>query len=244
MILGLDRNQDGLCFAELDAAVSALTTRTVCFNAHAYPDQVPKDAVVFNLENVGTQVPRTAFEGHEIWDFSERNVKAWARANVKHVPIGYHPSMERFQMRPWEERDIDVILVGSLNARREKVLRELVRAGLHVWVVPPGTKYGAERDEMLSRSKLALNVLYDGTYLYPVLRAAHLVANKVPMLSEYAIDGTPEWATVERGSYIHLAQFAAAYVQSEKRLTRGAELAYDMFKKTALTLPEDACGAS
>lgn len=244
MILGLDRNQDGQCFAELDAAVSSLTTRTVCFNAHAFPEQLPKDAVVFNLENVGTQVPRTAFEGHEIWDFSERNVKAWARANVKHVPIGYHPSMERFQMRPWEERDIDVILVGSLNARREKVLRELVRSGLHVWVVPPGTKYGAERDEMLSRSKLAINMLHTEGNLYPTLRAAHLAANRVPMLSENA-PGIPRWAHLNSHKYDDLARACMEHLTFAEILKeRDRESPYVKFRREPLTLPEDACGAS
>ncbi len=185
MILGRDRHPASACFDEIDAAVSALTDRVVVFNAHAFPGHVPEGAVVWNTENVPGQVPdpRALWPDHEIWDISAANA---ARYGAKHVPIGYHPSMERFERRPVEEQDIDVVFTGCMNPRRADVLQQLADRGLKVAHIGPGGPHGAERDAVLARSRLALNMLFypDGTF--PALRVAHLVANRVPVVSEMA----------------------------------------------------------
>lgn len=197
MILGIERFQPAECFRELDDAITALQNetgdpRTVVLNAHAFPLDIPPDAIIYNLENVGIQVDPRAFGGHELWDFSERNVKAWG-GRAKHVPVGYHPSMKRFDMRPWEERDIDVVFTGCMNTRRQLVLSELRSHGLNVEVVGAGQSYGKERDAILARSKLALNMLFHADGTFAVLRAAHLAANGLACVHEMAPEA-PAWA--------------------------------------------------
>jgi hypothetical protein len=198
MILGLDRHPVAACFAELDDTVTALRPAgapPVCLNAHTFQNDVPDGAVVYNLENVGVQVDRWEnFGGAEIWDFSKRNVERWGYVDVKHVPVGYHPSMERFTMLPWEQRDIDVVLTGCLNDRRVRILVALAESGLHVEHIGPGQAYGAARDAVLARSKLALNVLYHPDGVHPVLRSAHCAANRLPVVCEAAPE-TPEWVS-------------------------------------------------
>lgn len=194
MILGLDRHPAAHCFVELDDAITALRppgAPPVALNAHAFPNEIPEGAIVMNTENVGVQVSPLAFDGHEVWDFSARNVTRWMRA-VKHVPIGWHPTMKRFEMRPWADRDIDVVMTGCLNDRRAKILTELAEAGLNVALIGPGKVYGAERDAVLARSKMALNVLFYADGVSPALRSAHCAANGLPCISEHAPE-KPLW---------------------------------------------------
>ena len=199
MILGRDRHPASACFDELNAAVEALLpagAATVCFNAHVFPDRLPAGAIVYNLENVGIQVSAEAFPGHEVWDFSRRNVDAWREAGrvaseVRHVPVAFHPSMQRFEMRPWEERTIDVVFAGALNARRSQLIDDLRARRLNVAHIPHGV-YGAQRDAVLARSKLALNPLFYERGMFPSLRACHAIANHLPVLSERAPE-MPEW---------------------------------------------------
>ncbi len=193
MIIGSGAGQH---FAELNDAVEALAgDRIVCLNAHVDPSAVPRGAIIFNFENVPGQVKPDMFPGHELWDFSARNCEAWRKAgrSVTHVPVGYHPSMERFTMKPWEERDIDVVFCGVMNVRRLAIVQALQARGLNVEVIYPGPgSYGAERDEKLSRAKLAIAPLYYPDGVYGTLRAAHCAANKLPLVSETAPD-MPEW---------------------------------------------------
>lgn len=197
MILGVDVHPAAQCFVELDEAITAMRgpdAAPVCLNAHTFPNLVPEDGIVYNLENVGVQVDDDAFQGHTLWDFSLRNVEAW-KGRATHVPVGYHPTMERFAMLPYEERDIDVVLTGCLNDRRARILVALAEAGLAVATIEPGQAYGAKRDAVLARSKLALNVLFHPDGVHPVLRSAHCAANRLPVVCEQAPE-TPEWVSL------------------------------------------------
>jgi hypothetical protein len=244
MILGLDRHPAAHCFDEIDDAISALQRenaddRLFVFNAHAFPEEIPADGIVFNCENVPGQVDAHSFLGHRVVDFSARNVVAWkhlADRAVKHVPVGYHPSMERFAMYPLEHRDIDVVLTGCVNSRRLSILQALERHGIRVAVVGPGVAYGRERDlGVLARSKLALNMLFypDGTY--PVLRGAHCVANRLPMVSEVAPE-MPSWAG-EAVAYGALSLEVVATLANYEEAEAAALRNYEAFRAQPMVLP-------
>lgn len=208
MILGLDRNPAAQCFAEIDEVVRQLRGKDdVVFGANACPEEIPAGAVVYNFENIGTngvEARADAYEGHELWDFSARNCEAWKAAGreVKHAPVGYHPSMKRFARAA--DPDIDVVHVGCLNERRKAVLEMLVAYGHQVVHLEPGI-YGAERDAVLARARLVVvPMFYDGG-VFCSLRAAHLHANRVPCLFETA----PEiWSCVDHCHYMDLARCA------------------------------------
>ncbi len=234
MILGLDRHRAARCFEELDAAVRALTDRVVCFNAHAY--DAPPGAIIYNTEDVdvpanGATVVSshdTRWGGREVWDCVEVNAK---KLGATYVPIGYHPSMTRFA--PAAVQDIDVLMYGCMNERRSKLLQELADRGLHV--VHISGMYGAERDAVIARAKVVLNVSFNGEGAWPSHRAAHLVSNGVFMLSE---DMPDAWPFVLTAPYENLVSAAAAWVDRPrwKRDAASAE-ALEAFKKMPLTLP-------
>jgi len=226
LILGANEHAHSACFAEIDAVVSALTDRVVCFNAHHFP--APDGAIIYNLENVPGQIPdpRALWGDREIWDFDKTSAE---RYGATYVPIGYHPSMERFSRS--EKLDIDIVFAGSINDRRSKILNALADRGLNV-VVVPHLSYGAERDALLSRAKLALNMQFYPDGVWPRLRAAHLVANRVPMLSEWHRDC---WPLVPSCSYTDLVDVAMAMLRGD-----GVGLADDAlneFRKMPMVLP-------
>lgn len=196
MILARDRHIHAACFDEIDAAVASLVGRpdAVVFNAHsALAADIPVDAVVYNFENVGIQIAPVMFPGREIWDFSSANVERWRAAgrDVLHVPVGFHPSMTRFEPLPWSKRDIDVVFCGCPNPRRTALVRELRGRGLHVELL--FGVYGPDRDAILQRARVGLNVLFYEDGIFPVLRSAHLQANLIATVSEEALE-TPSWA--------------------------------------------------
>ncbi len=234
MIVGLDICPAARHFVEIDDAIAALDreagrSRVVAINAHVADP--PRDAVVLNFENVPGQVgdPAELWAGHEMWDFNEANA---AKYGATFVPVGYHPSMERFKRAP--NLDIDIVFSGCLNDRRALILEQLEDRGMNVAYIPPGT-YGAERDAILARSKLALNMLFYPDGVFPALRCAHLVANLVPVLSEKCPEG---WDFIPTTTYGGLVEMAEHIVRSHpaSRSAR-AEFSYGRFKAKPMRLP-------
>ena len=245
MILGRDVHLHAACFDEIATAVDQLLVdagdpRTVAFNAHAFPDRVAPDAIVYNYENVDVQVSGSAFVDNEIWDFSERNAARWRdrRRAVRHVPAGYHPSMERFKPLPWSERDVDVVFAGCMNPRRQRVLEALGHYGLKTMVL--STAYGPERDKMLARAKLAVNMLFYEEGTFAVLRTAHCAANALPVVSE-AANEAPPWAYPAPVTYDQIVDACRELLASgEEKLAETATEALRRFREHPLKLPPRA----
>ena len=245
MIIARNRHVHAAAFDEIDASVRAIldeerVKHAVVFNAHAAPALVPPDAIVFNLENVGLQVSPLSFPRNTIWDFSRRNVEAWRAARpdgppVHHVPVGYHRSMERFRLRPWAERDIDVVFTGAINERRRAVFERLRALGLRVETV--SAPYGQERDAVLARARLAIGPVYYPRGLFSALRAAHCVANRLVLVAETAAE-IPTWAYPRPCRYGRLVgRVSSLLARGEEGVGEVAEEAYRRFCGSPLRLP-------
>ena len=227
MICGRYEHPASACFDEFDVAIRQMTDKVVALNAHVFP--APKGSIVYNTENLLLQVPdwKERWEGHELWDISAEH---FALTGAKHVPIGWHASMERFKPRPVP--DIDIVFTGCMNERRSKILDALRLRRLHVVHIDAGTLYGADRDEILARSKLALNIRYRDDMMFPLLRSAHLIANRIPVLSE-------DCPGVRGLSipYDGLVDFAAQLVCRREERLKVAEECYQMFRSHPMVLP-------
>lgn len=252
MILGKDRHVHAACFDELEGVLQANgVSERVLLNAHAVPGLAPVGLAVYNLENIGIQLPADAFYDREIWDISRRNVEALSSRRteliaaeipsvspvVRYVPVGYHISMERFAMRLSSQRDIDIVFTGTMNARRHAVLSALQGHGLRVLQMPH-TLYGAERDDILARSRLSLNIRFYDTAFHPVLRTAHCTANHLPVLSEHAPEA-PTWALLQAG-YSDLVDRARELLDRRREyLDHVAEAAYLAFRMCPFVIPSE-----
>lgn len=197
-IIGADR----LPFARaFDHVADALDMPEVllgaCF-AGLIGERVPDGSIIYNLEPLHDGC--RAFEvGYLdtlrrccVLDYQRRNVAYLASLGVEafHLPFGHHPSLER--CRP-AEKDIDVLMVGSMTPRRLPILSQLCLAGLNVRYVLGC--YGAELDVLVARAKVHLNVhRYEGHPL-EVVRLNYLMANGGCAVSE------PGWDDDENQAY-------------------------------------------
>ncbi len=155
-------------------------------------DRLPAAAVIFNLEQIFPGSPW--LEPHyvellrrfEVWDYSGRNIEALRRLGIDNCHlcgIGYAPCLTRI---PPAVEDIDVLHYGSMNAHRRSVLAPLAERGVavrHVFGV-----FGEERDRLIARSKIVLNLHFYEGRVFEIVRVSYLLANRRFVVCEAGSD--------------------------------------------------------
>ena len=157
--------------------------------------ELPANSILFNTEQVAddasawvSRVVELA-RSYEVWDYSEKNIAKLQSQGAKRVrlfQIGFHPRLARI---PHDvPRDIDVLFYGSFNPRRQAVLDQLRQAGCGVKAV--FGVYGAERDALIARSKLVLNLHFYQSKIFEVVRVFYLMTNARAVVAECGPDTT------------------------------------------------------
>jgi SAM-dependent methyltransferase len=149
---------------------------------------IPRGSIIYNLEQLGGAQLNPAYyqlaTSHRIWDYDLRNIEHWKRLKCAyapvHVPIGYVPELSR--IKPTACQDIDVLFYGSLNPRRNQILNALKDAGLNVHAV--FGVYGKERDNLIARAKIVLNIHFYESKVFEIVRVSYLLANSKAVVTE------------------------------------------------------------
>ncbi len=155
---------------------------------HVTPGLLPRATVFFNLEQAdGFGIERfplykDLLQKYPVWDYSERNAGMLRKigANVCVLRVGYEAVLEKIPRS--DKFDCDVLFYGSINARREAVLRDLRSAGLtvrHLFNV-----YDDERDRAIASAKMVLNLHYYEDAIHEIVRTSFLLANRKAVVSE------------------------------------------------------------
>jgi hypothetical protein len=163
------------------------------------PIPLAPDAILYNLEQIAPGSPwlkpemLALFRRHPVWDYSARNADALVALGLPRpqvVPIGYVPQLTR--IAPAAAEDIDVLFYGTLNERRARVLEALRARGANV--VHAFGKYAGERDALIARAKLCLNVHHYDAKVFEIVRVSYLLANARAVVSERGADVEDERA--------------------------------------------------
>ena len=145
-------------------------------------------SILYNLEQLGgPALPKHFYElgiRHQVWDYSLRNLKTWSVLRCAfpplHVPLGYAPELRRIKAA--QVQDIDVLFYGSLNDRRSRILESLKDSGAKVHTA--FGVYGKERDKLIARSKVILNIHFYDAKIFESVRVSYLLANSKAVVSE------------------------------------------------------------
>lgn len=151
---------------------------------------IPPGSIIYNLEQIFEQSPwlapsyRNLLARFTVWDYSPRNLSNigfFADPRRLHlVPIGYVPQLSAIPPAPVE--DIDVLFYGSINQRRRAILGQLEGSGLRV---RSGRELrGAERDKLIARARIVLNLHFYPTAVFEIVRVSYLLANAKAVVAE------------------------------------------------------------
>jgi hypothetical protein len=155
---------------------------------------LPPSAILYNLEPLPSQPPPwltpvvlSAYRGCRVLDYGGLQTIWWTglRMPAQWVPVGYVPELT--QIAPAANQDIDVLFYGTPNPRRLRVLEALKAAGLRV--AAAFGVCGLQRDALIARAKLVLNVhYYDPMPVFEVVRVSYLSANRKVVVAEHSPD--------------------------------------------------------
>ncbi len=202
-------------------------------------DFLPDDMIIYNLEQVGSTWMNPAYinlmKHWPVWDYCEGNIQELLKFGIaaKLCRVGYSPCLTRIKSA--EDQDIDVLFIGSLNERREGILRTLASVGLKIKGV--FGVYGEERDALIARAKVVLNMHYWPAKTFEVVRCSYLLANKKCVVSEWGSDLMMEleFKGIVFTDYDNLSDMCKVYVINDQLRAERAYMGFEGFKKMKQT---------
>jgi len=202
------------------------------FTEHSY---VPKNYIAMQLEQSG--VPNTSWftplyfkllnGAHQVWDYSMCNMNNLKRKiNVPfcYVPLLYMKHLTRND-RLDVEKDIDVLFIGMMNEKRKKVINNLEKRGIKIYVAKNYDVWGENRHNVFKRSKILLNLhYYDNAILETARLSYALSLGECLVVSERSSD-----KLLDR-DYSKFVEFSSNIDEIEEKITKILEMSNEMFK--------------
>lgn len=188
--------------------------RSIVLGAHLLPANakpLPSDAIIYNFEQLGNGMRWDAahverMRSHETWEYSPLN-QTWLKEqgiDAKLVPVGSYPIVFTQAVE-----DIDVFFVGSLNERRQKIIDELRARGLRVEVA---SGFGPEREDLMARAKICLNVHHYDTKIFEIVRVSHWFNHRKFVVSETSVNAESYQDMAVFADYDQLVDVCCQYV--------------------------------
>jgi len=154
---------------------------------------IPPESIIYNFEQIDkdsvwlTTSYIELLKNNVVWDYSLENIKNLKEIgilDVIHMPVGHVQQMERIEKSI--HQDIDILFYGSINERRKNILDQLKNTGLNIVTV--FGVYGTDRDALISRSKIVLNIHFYESKIFEIVRISYLLSNGICVVSENGND--------------------------------------------------------
>jgi hypothetical protein len=203
---------------------------------------LPKNSIIFNLEQLGhnwlwdSTNYLSYLLNYRVIDYSQENIKYLRNLGKKDIyflPIRWH---KNFSINiPIQKKEYDVLLIGSQSPRRVAILNELRKSGLIV--AHASDIWGDARANIISKSKIVLNLHNNHYGLLETTRLTILIASQVPVISEsssdkYEDDFFSQFITIK--DFSNLIEETINTVKSEKWINYYSEAIMSIFRSESI----------
>jgi hypothetical protein len=224
------------------------SSTNIIFGAHMLPlnvlGQLPRDTIVYNFEQArgldGQEVRpevKLIADRFRIWDYSPANLDLWrslGNTRTKLVPVGFAPILSRIPKA--QHQDIDIFIYGTTGEKRLSAFHQLSHEGYQV-LFASGI-FGEARDELISRSKIILNVnVMDRSRIFEVVRVSYLLANRKAVVAVLDADTVIEPDLLECVSPtdgVGLISACSQLLSDDARRSQLENAGYEIFAKRDL----------
>ncbi|MBV8938484.1 MAG: hypothetical protein JO089_01420, partial [Alphaproteobacteria bacterium] len=208
---------------------------------HEIHEKLPKDMIIYNLEQVHARSPFFSpphpyvdfLRRYPVWDYSHNNINALKPFGITPTAlcrIGYVPELSRIAST--EQEDIDVLLIGTWHGRREHIMAQLRAHGVKLHHI--SAQYGKERDEIIARAKIIVNIHMQPANIFEIARVSYLLANAKCVISEIGDDReleAPFAEAVAFAPYDKLVETCLNYLQNDTARRNQARRGFEVFSK-------------
>ena len=207
-------------------------------------ERVPKNTIFVNTEQLYKDDqkllwPSDIYEwakNFETWDYSDQNIEKFndhGILNVKKLEIGFQRELERIQTSPVQ--DIDILFYGAIRERRKKILDDLKSEGLNVHTFTyPNAVWGVARDNLISRSKIILNLHHYESHIFESVRVFYLLTNKKAVVGEInksTFISEVFFKCIEPAPYEKLVETCKRLTYNEQERISLEKIGYDILSK-------------
>ena len=171
----------------------------IIFGMNDFSSQVvPRNYIVYQLEQTTGNDESKWFnqtylnylkKAVAVWDYSlinYKNLRQLGITNINYIPIQYMHVVDKIKQKSWNKKDIDILFIGSFNDRRSLIIEQLKKKRLNI--VSKNNIWKDEKDDLISRSKIVLNIHYFQQSILETVRLSHLLSNKCIVVSEKSLD--------------------------------------------------------
>jgi hypothetical protein len=228
-----------------------LNCKNIAFGTHnksSLWDNLPEDSIIVNLEQLHDGAPCLTdyywniLKKYTVWDYSQSNVEYLLKKEIfaERIIIGW--SEKALFENIIIQQDIDVLFLGWLNERRLKVYNDLI---IHPKlknkkIVFKNGIWGKEKEELIKRSKIVLNIHFYGEKILETLRIFPLLANEKLVISEksFYFPENDEW---EKGLVLcklnEIVEKVIYYLENPNISKRRATEGKNFFLNKKVSLP-------
>ena len=208
---------------------------------------LPEESIIINTEPLFAREATTIWSEklielsskYVIWDYDPRNLQILTELGAKNLQLlkfGYQKKLERIPCYPDSDRPIDVLFYGSTNKRRKDIFEQINSLGLAFTSI--FGVYGNERDDYIARSKMVINVHYNETNVFEIVRIHYLLNNGVAIVPEISPSTSIEASYLNclvGVPYSELVQRCISLKENPNDLLDLRQKALNEFKKTPQT---------
>lgn len=165
---------------------------------------------------------------------SERVWSLFRAEGTVYVPFRYSECLDYYRVD--DLQDIDVLFYGTLSERRVNTLGRIRKMGMTVKVLHE--TYGLERDSVVCRAKIVLNLHRETPARLEVGRLVPLLSNGVFVVSETDLDWqtNQEWKDyVVFGDLDVIPEICRTWVARPVSRSMFAKRAYEKFKTVSMS---------
>ncbi len=201
-------------------------------------NSLPRNSIIFNFEQIYEKSPwltpfyLSLLKNHVVLDYSNNNINKLKSLGVKNIhlcKIGYSKSLENLLPKKYE---YDFLMYGRPNNRRLNIINKLKELGYNSIFLE--NTYGNERDKIIAKSKIILNIHYYDASIFEIVRISYLLNNQKFVISEEGSDHDLENELkpgLVFGTYDEIIDLCKYYINNTEKRDTIALSGYKLFKK-------------
>jgi hypothetical protein len=132
--------------------------------------------------------------------------------------LNYASDLERVPIIHEDQKDIDILFLGVIDGTRKELYQHLVQKFPHINIVFKCGVWDGERDLLIARSKIVLNLHRHASALFEWVRVSYLLTNHAFVITEESTDDGDYRSWLDGGiiisSYVNLPQTIQKYLNS------------------------------